>query len=109
MTVKEYALGQIHWLLQKDPWVREIFLAAGAQLDQLAERIMAIYNNDNFNALTLAQIRAYEKALGLSSNEAKSLADRPGRPFKRPGMWPRSPPWRECRPSATPGRKAESS
>lgn len=76
MTVKEYALGQIHWLLQKDPWGREIFLAAGAQLDQLAERIMAIYNNDNFDALTLAQIRAYEKALGLSSNEAKSLADR---------------------------------
>lgn len=76
MTVKEYALRQIHWLLQKDPWVQEIFLAAGGQLDQLAERIVAIYHNDNFDELNLAQVQTYEKALGLPSDESKSLTDR---------------------------------
>lgn len=76
MTVKEYALRQIHWQLQKDPWVQAVFLAAGATLDQMAERILAIYNNDNFDALTLDQVRRYEHMLGLASDETKSLADR---------------------------------
>ena len=40
MRVREYALEQIHWILRTDPWVREIFLAAGLPLDGLAERIL---------------------------------------------------------------------
>ena len=40
MTVKEFALRQLHWMVQNDPWVQEIFLAGGESLDQLAERIL---------------------------------------------------------------------
>ena len=60
MTVKEYALRQLHWIVRRDPWVREIFLAAGVSLDEMAERIVAIYNFDNFAALTAAQCAYYE-------------------------------------------------
>lgn len=76
MTVKEYALRQLHWIVRRDPWVREIFLAAGVSLDEMAERIVAIYNFDNFAALTAAQCAYYEGLLGLPTDEALPLADR---------------------------------
>ena len=61
MTVKEWALRQIHWMLQEDPWVQEIFLAAGASLDDMAERILAVYNFIDFSKLNLDQVRAGER------------------------------------------------
>ena len=76
MTVREYALEQLHWLVRTDPWVREIFLAAGTPLDELAERILAIYNFDNFAALTAAQCAYYEGLLGLTPDDAASLEAR---------------------------------
>ena len=76
MTVKEWALRQIHWMLQEDPWVQEIFLAAGASLDTMAERILAVYNFIDFSKLNLEQVRYYEWLLGLESDETKSLEDR---------------------------------
>lgn len=76
MTVKEYALRQLHWLIQKDPWVQSVMLAGGITLDQLAERILAIYNSSDFSKLNLDQARYYERILGLESDEGKTLADR---------------------------------
>lgn len=75
MTVREFALHQLHWLVQKDPWVREIFLASGLSLDGMAERILAVYNFDDFAQLNEAQCAYYEKLLGLSPGGA-TLADR---------------------------------
>lgn len=76
MTVKEYALNQLHWIVRKDPWVQNIFLAAGVSLDEMAERIVAIYNFDDFAQLTAEQCAYYEKLLGLPTDPATSLADR---------------------------------
>ena len=76
MTVKEYALRQLHWLIQKDPWAQAVMLAGGATLDQLAERILAIYNSSDFSKLNLDQVRYYERILGLKSDEDKTLEDR---------------------------------
>ena len=42
MTVKEYALGLLHWKVQRDPWTREVMVAGGRMLDKLADRIVAI-------------------------------------------------------------------
>ena len=56
MTVKEFALRQLHWMVQNDPWVQEIFIAGGESLDQLAERILAISRFDNFELLNRAQV-----------------------------------------------------
>lgn len=75
MTVKEFALEQLHWIIRRDPWVQAIFLAAGGVLDDLAERIVAIYNFDNFDALTAGQCTYYERLLGLTSHP-DSLAER---------------------------------
>lgn len=76
MTVREYALRQIHWMLQKDPWVQEVFLAGGGVLDELAERILAISRFENFELLNREQIAYYESILGLEGNEDKPLDDR---------------------------------
>ena len=76
MTVKEYALNQLHWMIREDPWVREIMLAAGATLDQLAERILAIYNSADFSRINLTYIRYYENLLGLEHSEIETLEDR---------------------------------
>lgn len=76
MTVKEYALRQIHWMLQKDPWVQEVFLAGGGVLDDLAERILAISRFENFELLNKAQIEYYEKLLGIVPDDSKPLEDR---------------------------------
>ena len=76
MTVKEFALRQLHWMVQSDPWVQEIFLAGGESLDQLAERILAVSRFDNFALLNRAQVEYYEKILGLPQDDNKSLDDR---------------------------------
>lgn len=76
MTVKEYALRQLHWLIQKDPWVKSVMLAGGITLDQLAERILAIYNSADFSKLNMDQVLYYERILGLEADENKTLADR---------------------------------
>lgn len=76
MTVKEYALNQLHWMIREDPWVREIMLAAGTTLDQMAERILAIYNSADFNRMNITYISYYEKLLGLKSSESESLENR---------------------------------
>lgn len=76
MTVKEYALRQLHWLIQKDPWVQSVMLAGGITLDQMAERILTIYNSSDFSKLNLDHVRYYERILGLKSDEDKTLADR---------------------------------
>lgn len=76
MTVKEFALNQLHWIVRRDPWVRNIFLAAGVSLDEMAERIVAVYNFDNFEKLTAEQCAYYESLLGLPTSPATPLADR---------------------------------
>ena len=76
MTVKEFALRQLHWMVQNDPWAQEIFLAGGESLDQLAERILAVSHFDNFALLNRAQVEYYEKILGLPQDDNNSLDDR---------------------------------
>ena len=100
MTVKEFALRQLHWMVQNDPWVQEIFLAGGESLDQLAERILAISRFDNFELLNRAQVEYYEKILGLPQDDNKSLDDR------RAAI---QAAWQAFRRFATTGRPAESS
>ena len=76
MTVQEYALHQIHVALRKDPWVQAVLLAAGMSLDSLADRIVAIYNADDFDNINADQAAVYEKLLGLITDEDRPLVDR---------------------------------
>ncbi len=76
MTVKEYALAQLHQMVRRDPWVREIFLAAGVSLDEMAERILAIYRFDDFSRLNGEQCAYYEGLLGLPADETAGLEAR---------------------------------
>lgn len=76
MTVTDYALRQLHWIIQEDPWTQAVMRAGGLSLDQMAERILGIYNSADFSALSLAYVRYYERLLGLTHDETASLADR---------------------------------
>lgn len=76
LLVKEWALKQLHWMIQKDPWVQEIMVAAGLSLDELADRIVAIYNFEDFTKLNLDQVRYYEWLLDIDSDESKTLEER---------------------------------
>lgn len=78
MTVKEFALYQLHWLIRRDPWVQNLFLAAGVSLDEMAERIIAIWNFDDFSKLTEEQTTYYEGLLGLTTDRTIPLEDRRG-------------------------------
>lgn len=76
MLVKEYALRQLHWILQRDPWIEAVMTAGGVTLDALAERIVAIYNAEDFENLPIERVRYYERLLDLEQDETKSLPDR---------------------------------
>ena len=74
-TVKAYALEQLHWLMQKDPWVEAVMVAGGCSLDTMAERILAIYNGDTFPALSEGRCAYFERLLGLKGT-GQTLEDR---------------------------------
>lgn len=50
--------------------------AGGVTLDALADRIIAIYNAENFDEMTIERVRYYERLLDLEQDEDKTLADR---------------------------------
>lgn len=74
--IKEIALKSIHWMIAQDPWTQAIFETAGVQYDKQAQRIVDIYNSNDFDKLSVEFIRLYEALLGIDSDETKSLADR---------------------------------
>ena len=74
-TVKAYALEQLHWLVQKDPWVQAVMVAGGYSLDDMAERILSIYNADTFPALSEERCAYFERLLGLKGT-GQTLEDR---------------------------------
>lgn len=76
MTVKEFALRQLHWIIRKDPWVQNLFNSAGVSLDEMAERIVAIWNFDDFEKITAEQCAYYESLLGIKTDLTVPLDER---------------------------------
>jgi len=76
MRVREYALEQIHWILRKDPWVRAVFVAAGAPLDELAERILSIAYFEDADRLIDPGLSLWERILGLTPAPSATMAER---------------------------------
>ena len=66
ILVKEFALRQLHWLIQKDPWTQAVMLAGGRELNTLAERILAMWYFNDFTRLNEQQCAYYERLLGIS-------------------------------------------
>lgn len=87
--IKEVALKSIHWLIAKDPWTQAIFEAAGIQFDVQAQRIVDIYNFNDFDKLSAKYLELYETMLGITTDESKSLADRRAYVW---AMWNKSTP-----------------
>ena len=75
---KEFILEQLHRLYREDPWVNELLRAGTVTMEQLAEKILEIYNSNWFDTMPESYVDLYEKKLGIAKNPSKSLADRRG-------------------------------
>ena len=75
MTVQEFALRQLHHVMQRDPWVQTVMRAGGFPLDDLAEKLVEAWNADDFDMLSADQCQRYERMLKIVVTGA-TLEDR---------------------------------
>lgn len=73
---KEYILAQLNKLHRTDPWVNEIFAAAGLSLDTVAGLILNLYNSSWFDLLSEQWVNFYETKMKITPTENQTLADR---------------------------------
>lgn len=65
---KEYALKAINKMYRNDPWVRELYQAAGLQLQDIDELLDVLLDNGFFDAVGDRGLRVYEKDLGIKGD-----------------------------------------
>lgn len=65
---KEYALRAINKMYRNDPWVRELYQAAGLQLQDIDELLDVLLDNGFFDAVGDRGLRVYEKDLGIKAD-----------------------------------------
>lgn len=73
---KEFILEQLHSLYRSDPWLNALLSAGTVTLDQLADRVLAIYNSNWFDTLSEEYVDLYESKLGIVKNPSNTLAER---------------------------------
>ena len=73
---KEYILEQLHRLYRSDPWLNALLSAGTVTMEQLAERVLSIYNSNWFDTLSEEYVDLYESKLGIAKNPSKTLAER---------------------------------
>ena len=65
---KEYALKAINKMYRNDPWVRELYQAAGLQLQDIDELLDVLLDNGFFDAVGERGLKVYEKDLGIKGD-----------------------------------------
>lgn len=65
---KEFALKAINKMYRNDPWVRELYQAAGLQLQDIDELLDVLLDNGFFDAVGDRGLRVYEKDLGIKGD-----------------------------------------
>lgn len=73
---KKFILEQLHSLYRSDPWLNALLSAGTVTLDQLADRVLAIYNSNWFDTLSEEYVDLYESKLGIVKNPSNTLAER---------------------------------
>jgi len=66
--IGQLALRQINNQIAQDAWTQAIFTAAGVQFDILAQRIIDMYNFNDFSKLSEKWCSYYETALGIANH-----------------------------------------
>lgn len=75
MQSKDMMLKNIHKLYRKDPWIQELYKAAGLPLDDVAEQLASIYDQYFFDTATWG-LRVYEKEMAIKSRIDADIDDR---------------------------------
>lgn len=65
---KEFVLKAINKMYRNDPWVRELYQAAGLQLQDIDELLDVLLDNGFFDAVGDRGLRVYEKDLGIKGD-----------------------------------------
>lgn len=65
---KEFALKAINKMYRNDPWVRELYQAAGLQLQDIDKLLDVLLDNGFFDAVGERGLRVYEKDLGIKGD-----------------------------------------
>lgn len=73
---KKFVLEQLHSLYRSDPWLNALLSAGTVTLDQLANRVLAIYNSNWFDTLSEEYVDLYESKLGIVKNPSNTLTER---------------------------------
>lgn len=73
---KEFILEQLHSLYRSDLWLNALLSVGTVTLDQLADRVLAIYNSNWFDTLSEEYVDLYESKLGIVKNPSNTLAER---------------------------------
>lgn len=72
--IKEYALKTINKLYRKDPWVKQLYDAAGITMEDVDNRLDELLDNVFFSTASASGTANYEKDLGIKAEG--TLADR---------------------------------
>ena len=73
---KEFILAQLNKLHRTDPWVNEVFTAAGIMLDDIADLILDLYHSNWFDTMSLRYVTLSEEKMGITPTTSQTLDDR---------------------------------
>lgn len=76
MKNKEYIISALHKLYRRDPWINELFNAAGINMDKLSEYLDEIFGNNYFDTATENKLRRFEAEADIVYPKGSTILNR---------------------------------
>lgn len=76
MKNKEYIISALHKLYRRDPWINELFNAAGVNMDKLSEYLDEIFGNNYFDTATENKLRRFEAEADIVYPKGSTILNR---------------------------------
>lgn len=76
MKAKEFTLKALNKIYREDPWVRQLYNAAGIYADDISDVLDAVYNNYFFDTMDLKTVERYEREMNVVPPVTQSIEER---------------------------------
>lgn len=76
MKAKEYAIKALNSLYRSDPWVQQLYNAAGVYADDIAKVLDTVYSNFFFDTADLKTVKRFEKEMNIIPLSTQSIEER---------------------------------
>lgn len=76
MKAKEFTLKALNKIYRDDPWVRQLYNAAGIYADDISNVLDAIYNNYFFDTMDLSTVERYEREMNIIPLASQNVEER---------------------------------